>query len=308
MLREYLRNLKTKLYKPYRIEVIHVEKLYLTKMFLIKPITIILAGLLLVLGIIGGTASLIVFSPGIRKHIPGYHNPEYDQNQDSLLSQISMLEKALDAQETVLQSLRQFARPDSGTMSLDELSAENFPLSQITYSTANEVNTSSGKNGSTPAVNNSQLIESRTNSPNIATNVSWDRRSVFHPSAIHLFSPVEGKIRKKFNNSEPHYGIDIVANESELIRAATDGFVILKEFSESNGHVIGISSIQHDIVTFYKHNSRILKEVGDFVLSGEAIAVIGNSGENTTGPHLHFELWLYGKPVDPLEYYSQFNN
>lgn len=299
MLREYIRNLRTKLYRSYRIEVIHVEKLYLTKMFLIKPITIMIAALLLVLTIIGGTASLIVFTPGIRKHIPGYHNPEYDQNQDSLLTQIAILEKNLDAQETVLKSLRQFANPDSGGMDLENVSLEDLLISQMV--------TNSPENSS---VDQSQNAIETGGDIYQKDQINRDRYAgnfvSYTPSAIHLFPPVEGEISKNFNNSEPHYGIDIVANKGELILAATDGIVILKEFSESNGHVIGISSIQHDIVTFYKHNSRILKSVGDYVLAGEAIAIIGNSGENTTGPHLHFELWLHDKPVDPLEYYTQF--
>jgi murein DD-endopeptidase MepM/ murein hydrolase activator NlpD len=77
--------------------------------------------------------------------------------------------------------------------------------------------------------------------------------------------------------------------------------VVIAEYSYETGHVIGVMS-QGNLMSFYKHNSRLLKGVGDYVNAGEAVAVIGNSGENSSGPHLHLEMWLNGKPVDPALY------
>ena len=115
-------------------------------------------------------------------------------------------------------------------------------------------------------------------------------------------SPVQGKITAPFNPSEKkHNGVDIIAPKGTAIKAALEGYVVLSTYTYDAGYTIGI---QHDnsVMTIYKHNSRLLKEEGSYVKSGEAIAIIGNTGHQTTGPHLHFELWWNGLPVNPVEY------
>ena len=115
-----------------------------------------------------------------------------------------------------------------------------------------------------------------------------------------LMKPVDGFITSAFNPDEKHFGVDLVADENAIIHSVANGFVIFSEYSAQTGYVIGIS--HGNLISFYKHNSRVFKKVGSYVFEGEAIAVIGNSGENSTGPHLHFELWYNGKPVNPGEY------
>jgi murein DD-endopeptidase MepM/ murein hydrolase activator NlpD len=118
---------------------------------------------------------------------------------------------------------------------------------------------------------------------------------------IFLFNPVNGIIVDQFNPKNDHYGTDIVAKENEPIKCVADGVVIFSSWTLDGGYVIGV---QHrgNLISVYKHNSEILKNVGSFVTSGEIIAIIGNSGEMTTGPHLHLELWHKGNAVDPEEY------
>ena len=119
-----------------------------------------------------------------------------------------------------------------------------------------------------------------------------------------LFRPILNcKVSNPYNVNKQHYGIDLVAEEEETVYAAADGFIIMAEYHEDNGYVIGISS-RDDVLTFYKHNSALYKKLGDFVSAGTPIAVMGNSGENSTGPHLHFELWYKGIPKDPALYIS----
>ena len=105
----------------------------------------------------------------------------------------------------------------------------------------------------------------------------------------------------QFKSKERHYGVDIVGPENEPIKATLDGTVILATWSSETGYTI---TVQHtnNLISVYKHNSVLLKKVGDYVKAGEAIAIIGNSGEQTTGPHLHFELWYNGSPVNPIDY------
>lgn len=116
-----------------------------------------------------------------------------------------------------------------------------------------------------------------------------------------LFKPVEGSVSSLFDPDNEHFGIDLVAPEDAMIRAVAPGTVILSSFTVNGGHVIGI---QHDnnLVSMYKHNSALLKSVGESVKVGESIAIIGNTGDHSDGPHLHFELWKRGVPVDPMEY------
>lgn len=120
---------------------------------------------------------------------------------------------------------------------------------------------------------------------------------------ILLFTPVEGIISDGFDPQRDHYGLDIVAKENEPIKAVADGIVILSSWTLDGGYVI---SVQHkgNLISVYKHNSEILKNVGNFVASGDIIAIIGNTGELTTGPHLHLELWHKGNPVNPEDYIS----
>jgi murein DD-endopeptidase MepM/ murein hydrolase activator NlpD len=120
-------------------------------------------------------------------------------------------------------------------------------------------------------------------------------------SQLNFFPPVKGYITSEFNPREDHYGIDVVAPEDEPIKNVLDGNVVLATWTLETGYVIGIQH-KNNLFSFYKHNSVLLKKVGNFVKAGDAVAVIGSSGELTTGPHLHFELWHEGIPVNPEDY------
>lgn len=116
-----------------------------------------------------------------------------------------------------------------------------------------------------------------------------------------LFTPVEGTLSSKFDPDIEHYGIDIVAPKESIIKSVLDGTVVLASYTSDGGHVI---QVQHsgDLISVYKHNSVLLKKTGDRIKAGESIAVIGNTGDHSDGPHLHFELWEKGLPVDPQLY------
>lgn len=113
-----------------------------------------------------------------------------------------------------------------------------------------------------------------------------------------LFPPLQGLITEKFDMQKRHYGIDIVAKSNTPIHSVAEGTVVLASWTDETGYVI---AIQHanELLSVYKHNDKLLKKVGDIVRAGEAIAIIGNTGKYSTGPHLHFELWLKGHPVNP---------
>ncbi|MBW6459431.1 MAG: M23 family metallopeptidase [Bacteroidales bacterium] len=116
-----------------------------------------------------------------------------------------------------------------------------------------------------------------------------------------FFTPLRGIITSKFDPAARHFGVDIVSVRNEAIKATLDGVVIFTGWTLETGYNI---SIQHenDLVSVYKHNSALLKDQGTFVKAGDPIAIIGSSGEYSTGPHLHFELWYNGVPVDPTDF------
>lgn len=118
---------------------------------------------------------------------------------------------------------------------------------------------------------------------------------------FYLFKPVEGIITERFNPKTNHFAIDIVSKEDEPIKVVADGTVIFSSWTQDSGYVIGV---QHrgNLISIYKHNSDLLKNVGNFVTAGEVISIIGNTGELTSGPHLHFELWYNGNPIDPEDF------
>jgi murein DD-endopeptidase MepM/ murein hydrolase activator NlpD len=118
---------------------------------------------------------------------------------------------------------------------------------------------------------------------------------------LHFFTPVNGIVTRSFNPGEGHFGIDLVAEPNEVVKAALDGTVTMSTWTLETGYVI---QVQHDfeLITVYKHNATLFKSVGQKVMAGDAIAIVGNSGELTTGPHLHFELWHDRVPLNPAEY------
>jgi murein DD-endopeptidase MepM/ murein hydrolase activator NlpD len=136
---------------------------------------------------------------------------------------------------------------------------------------------------------------------NLSVNpTTTPRRGV---SNLLFFPPLKGVTTGTFDVATGHYGIDVVGKANSRISSALDGTVIFSEWTMETGYVI---MVQHDqnITTVYKHNAELLKKQGDRVRSGEAIAIMGNSGKETTGPHIHFEIWIDGVAVNPAEYVS----
>lgn len=116
-----------------------------------------------------------------------------------------------------------------------------------------------------------------------------------------FFTPINGFISDRFDIRKGHYGVDIVAKTNEPVKNIADGMVVFASWTQDSGYVI---MIQHkgNLISVYKHNAELYKKTGTFVYAGEIIAIVGNSGELTNGPHLHFELWYNGNPLNPEEF------
>lgn len=120
---------------------------------------------------------------------------------------------------------------------------------------------------------------------------------------LFLFTPINGVVSREFDLKSRHYGTDIVSRKNEPVKCVADGTVIMSSWTQESGFVIGVQH-KSQLLSFYKHNSVLLKKVGETVKAGDILSIIGNTGEFTDGPHLHFELWYNGVPVNPTDYLS----
>lgn len=132
-------------------------------------------------------------------------------------------------------------------------------------------------------------------------NLTAGGEPVTDTDGLIFYRPTRGMISSSFNSDVCHNGIDIAANPNESVLATLDGTVIWSTYSAQNGYVIGIQHSK-DLVSIYKHCGSLLKSEGEIVKAGEVIALVGNTGTNTTGPHLHFELWHKGRALNPEKY------
>jgi murein DD-endopeptidase MepM/ murein hydrolase activator NlpD len=116
-----------------------------------------------------------------------------------------------------------------------------------------------------------------------------------------FFSPLSGFVSDRYDARKGHFGVDLVAKTNEPVKNIADGTVIFSSWTQDAGYVI---MIQHkgNLISVYKHNAQLYKKVGTFVNGGEIISIVGNSGDMTDGPHLHFELWYNGNPLNPEEF------
>lgn len=228
--------------------------------------------------------SLIAFTP-LREYIPGYADVGMRRELINLAMRSDSLEQALIEQNMFNQNITNVL---SGNIKSD--TSGNRPDKSKEYEKLKL--TASQKEALLK-----QTIESQDRY-SLAYGAESNKNGI---SNFFFFTPIKGVVSEQFKSKERHYGVDIVGPENEPIKATLDGTVILATWSSETGYTI---TVQHtnNLISVYKHNSVLLKKVGDYVKAGEAIAIIGNSGEQTTGPHLHFELWYNGSAIDPQGY------
>ncbi|MBL7815529.1 MAG: M23 family metallopeptidase [Saprospiraceae bacterium] len=238
--------------------------------------------------------ALIVFTP-LKKIIPGYGGYGSERAVFNLYERVDSMERVIKAHETYTNNFRKMLIADVETEK--DVPKDKQPTPSVSDSIVNtdpsefEMKIRAGGGDPFEESNSSQSSDKA-----IKVNLRNDRLE-----SMFLQSPLAGSTSLPFSLEKKHYGIDITAPKNTAIKAVSDGFVILCDWTLETGNTI---AIQHanNVVSFYKHNSSLLKKVGDKVKTGEAIAIIGNTGVHTTGPHLHFELWKDGKAVNPQEY------
>lgn len=236
------------------------------------------------------TFVLVAFTP-IREVIPGYTSTELRERQTELVGRLDALQNKIAQQDSFIKSIQRMTNIEAND------SAMMQQIRQILASGDGNV-PAPPPAAQTPAPT-PQAETQPTPQPAAAPAVMVDER---HTSDHILFiRPIDGRVTRGYDATIAHYAIDVAAAEGAPVRSVAPGTVIFADYTLNTGFVI---AVRHTggYISFYKHNRSLLRSVGARVGAGEALAIVGNSGEQTTGPHLHFELWHDGMPVDPLRY------
>ena len=235
--------------------------------------------------IIAATSALIAFT-NLREFIPGY--PSVAMRHDIILNAIRLdsLEREIDKRD------RYFA-----TISAI-MQGKPPPEIAVQYDTTRDYSSISFATSSADSALRARI--EREDQFNLTLGLTDYYENTSDLSSLHFFPPVRGGIiSSRYDVRRNHFGADIITRPNVTVSAALDGVIIFTGWTMETGYVI---QIQHpnNIVTIYKHNASLLKETGDIVRAGEQIAIVGDSGEIfTSGPHLHFEIWYKGTPLDP---------
>jgi murein DD-endopeptidase MepM/ murein hydrolase activator NlpD len=229
------------------------------------------------------TISLIAFTP-LREYIPGYGDVTERKQILQLSLKTDSIEQSIDRRDLYLNGV---------------LNAIN---ENVETKGPKPRRDTTGKYKSTNIKPSDADLEFRQDYEN-GKNSSVSKLIYAGLSETVFFAPVKGIVTTSFDMSEEHFGVDVVTREDEAIKSTLDGTIIFTGFTSQDGNIV---QVQHsnNLISIYKHCSSILKSRGDRVKSGEAIAIVGNTGEKSKGPHLHFELWYNGSPVNPQEFVS----
>lgn len=271
-----------KLRNKYRLTVFNNSTYEERFTYQLTPINVIVAvgSILLFLGFT--IVSIVVFTP-LREFIPGYTATEIKRGAYRNAEMIDSLENELRIKSTYVNNLIAILNDE--------------PMDDTT---SNRVNAGTDYDNLDLSVSEQDSLFRAQYEENQKLS-SEGPGALGNMAAIHFFKPVSGYITDRFDYNKKHFGVDIVAPQDELIKAAKAGTVIQSAYTSEHGNVIQILH-ENNFITFYKHNKLLLKNIGDKVKDGEAIAIIGNTGEESSGPHLHFEIWRNGQPEDPEKY------
>lgn len=228
---------------------------------------------------------LIVFTP-LKRYIPGYSDEETRLQAFRSAERADSLEMALVEQRAFIMNLQAVL---SGAAKVDSAMLQRPVLAQQDTSALRPSEVEHALRAKVQSEEQYSLVEGRGAS---------ERREL---ASVLFVPPVQGIVTSAFDLSKGHFGTDIVTAPDAAVKCCLAGTVALASWTTDAGHVL---AVQHSngLVSVYKHNRVLLKKEGDRVKSGEAVAIVGNTGENSSGPHLHFELWHNGEPVDPAAY------
>ncbi|MDR2037698.1 MAG: M23 family metallopeptidase [Bacteroidales bacterium] len=259
------------------------EEVWHVRFTLINILSII--GTIFIL-LVGGSIALVMFTP-MREMVPGYPTQEMRNRLVSNVLMLDSLEYEIHLRDRYFNTINAIISGKEPELTESLSDNTNPDYNNISFTRSEE-----------DSLLRKHVEEEEQFNFVLQTSPYSEEESI---SKIHFFKPIEGLITSKFDLKNNHLGIDLVASPNQVVKATLDGTVIMAAWTVETGYVI---QVQHafNILSVYKHNASLLKKSGDVVKAGDAIAIIGNSGDLTTGPHLHFEMWQSGKPVNPEDF------
>tara|TARA_B100000989_G_scaffold68588_1_gene47767 strand:+ start:10127 stop:10984 length:858 start_codon:yes stop_codon:yes gene_type:complete len=271
-----------KLSERFHILIVNEKTLERRKLLSSSSLNFLMSSFIVFLVVLSASFLLIYFTP-LKEYFRGYTSVELRQNAIENSMKLDSLESLYIVQSNYINSLKDLL---SGNISYDELD-ENLSWKENSIAELEIVDTNQEDSLLRAIVEE----EDKYN----AFDIQEERFTTV------LFPPVKGGLSSAFDVNTRHYGVDIVIPENSPVHSISEGIVVFSEWTSATGFVIIIEHL-NGLTSIYKHNSSIVKTQGDRVGTGEIIAFTGNTGELTTGPHLHFELWYQGEPVDPQSY------
>lgn len=275
--------LKEKLTHKYRFVVLNEDTFEERFSFKLNRLNaFILAGLFSIF-LIALTTLIIVLTP-LKEYIQGYSSTELKKDATNLVYKVDSLQNALSVNDLYIENIQQILKGEIKRVSFDRDSVfTQLQIEKINFA---------------PSAVDSAFREEVEQE---------DRFSVFEQAKksddINFSSPIKGDVTDKYNAKEKHFAVDIAVDKDSPVKAVADGTVIFTGFTVNTGYVILLEHSQ-GFISVYKHNASIYKTQGELVKIGEVIASAGSTGALSTGPHLHFELWENGYPVNPANYIS----
>lgn len=293
------RSLMDKLRDKYRLVIMNDDTFEEVTSIKLTPLSVYVGLSSLIVGTAILVTMAIIWTP-LKRYIPGYGDFKRDDEISQLVNKVSDLENEMEATRKYNENFRKLLTGDLKGMDRESAEKQGQPIDTID-ALPKEVDRIPEDEQLRTAVAKGTF----TADPRLVAAASVGSNTIA-PRDIPLeqlffMPPVSGEVTSRFDFQKNHYGIDIAAPKNTAVKSAADGVVISAGYTVETGYSI---AIQHpnNVVTMYKHNSVLLKQTGSAVKAGEAIAIIGNSGENTSGPHLHFELWYKGRAMDPSDY------
>ncbi len=272
-----------KLLNKYRLVILNEDTFEERLSFKLTRLNVFVLLALSSIFIVVSTTILIAFTP-LKEYIPGYSSTALKKKATILNYKTDSLENVIAINERYFESIKKVLH--------GELSSLDFNKDSIVEAAKLDV-----RDIDLAPIKEDSLLREKVDKE--------DKYNLFE-SAISkasfiLFPPANGTISSPYNAKEKHYAVDIVLAKNTPIKSTADGIVIFAEWTTKTGHVI-IVEHSHGLISVYKHNASLTKEQGDLVKAGEVIAMSGNTGELSSGPHLHFELWSDGYPINPTNF------
>jgi len=272
---------RKKLVHDYRLVIMNHDTFEERMSFKLNRLNVFVIGGLAALLLVVFTYLLIAYTQ-LREYIPGYSSAKLKKTASKMVYKVDSLEQKLKINEKYILSIQSLLKGDIKPKDIDSIHSVKVTQPE-----------------------NLNLNASHKDSVFRHDVEQKDRFSVFEQATkkneIVFFAPVKGEITGIFNSKNKHFAVDIAIPKNTPVKAVADGTVIFSGFTADTGYVLIIEHVQ-GFISVYKHNASLFKEQGDLVKSGEVIANSGSTGSLTTGPHLHFELWNEGYPVNPQDF------